>query len=205
MNNNLATALFAALIVALSSAALGQQPSTSPQLIETLNRGAALAGSLNCAGCHGAGLRGGSIGGSLDGIERRRSRAQIESAFSRPPAPMPAFALSQQQLADVAGYLSNLDGGLDGSAPVVSWEPALPTDHATISVAFLHGPPAAATVQVLMHMGSFTHGSGEIPLTRSADPKVLKASVPFTMGGPWVLVIRFEGERLELPLQVGGS
>lgn len=81
----------------------------------------------------------------------------------------------------------------------------LPTDRATISVAFLHDPPAAATVQVLMHMGGFTHGSGEIPLTRSADPKVLKASVPFTMGGPWVLVIRFEGERLELPLQVGGS
>ncbi len=205
MKNNLVTALFAALIAALSCAALGQQASTSPQLIETLNRGAALAGSLNCAGCHGAGLRGGSVAGSLYGIERRRSQAQIESAFSRPPAPMPAFTLSQQQLADLTGYLSNLDGGLGGTAPVVSWEPALPSDHAVISVAFLRGLPSAATVQVLMHMGSSTHGSGEIPLMRSADPKVLKASVPFTMGGPWVLVIHFDGQRLELPLQVGGS
>lgn len=203
MRSLVAIALMAPVALVFSAMTRAQTaPST---LVDSFNRGAALAGTLSCDNCHGAGLRGGNGGLSLYGIERRRSPAQVRTALLQPPAPMPAIRLSDRQLADLTTYLQNLDGGTQGAFPDVSWQPWVPSDRATVTVRFDHPVSGTPTVQVLMHMGRFTHGSDEIPLVQTGERGAMRASVPFTMGGAWVLLVRYGDERLELPLQVGGS
>jgi mono/diheme cytochrome c family protein len=203
MRNLAPVALMA--LVALVFSAMTRAQSAPSALVDSFNRGAALAGMLNCDNCHGAGLRGSNGRLSLYGIERRRSPAQVRAALLQPLAPMPAITLSDHQLADLITYLQNLDGGAQGAIPEVSWDPWVPSDRATVTVRFDHPVSGTPTVQVLMHMGRFTHGSDEITLVQTRERGVMHASVPFTMGGAWVLLVRYGDERLELPLQVGGS
>jgi len=203
MRNLVAIALTA--LVALVFSAISRAQTAPPALVDSFNRGAALAGTLSCDNCHGAGLRGGNGGLSLYGVERRLRPAQVRAALLQPPAPMPAIGLSDSQLADLTTYLQNLDGGAQGAVPDVSWQPWVPSDRATVTIRFNRQVSGTPTVQVLMHMGRFTHGSEEIPLVQTGERGVMQASVPFTMGGAWVLLVRYGNERLELPLHVGGS
>ena len=168
------------------------------------NAGAKLVANSSCVACHGANLKGGD-GPALYGIEHRRSAAQIAAAIENPKPPMPRQNFTTAQVQDIVAYLSSLDGGLDRSAPTVRLDPASPSDHARVIVTFPGGLPRAATVQAIMHMGSMTHGTSEIPLAKTSDPKALYGDVAFSMGGPWVIVVRYDGEELDVPVNVAES
>lgn len=163
--------------------------------------GAKLVQASGCEGCHGAGLRG-STAPSLVGIEKRMSPAQIAKAIQDPKPPMPRFGLSDMQVANVVAYLSGLDGGKGN--PIVRLVPANPTQEATVNVTFHGTPPPGAQVEAMMQMGSMSHGSGWLPLHRTSDPHTLATKVHFSMGGPWMIRVRYGGKVMVMPITVGG-
>ncbi len=162
--------------------------------------GAKLAQTNGCAACHGAGLKGGSAP-SLVGIENRLSPDVIASRIAHPQPPMPAFGLSDAQVADLVAYISSLDAA---GRPQITLDPAAPVDHANVLVRFPGPPPAHAAVQATMQMGSMSHGSSWIALRQTKDPHTLAALVNFSMGGAWLLHVRYgNGQEITMPVDVG--
>jgi mono/diheme cytochrome c family protein len=169
-----------------------------------VNAGAKLVQANGCAGCHGTNLMGGSVGPKLYGIEHKLSSDQIADFIVHPRAPMPNFGFTPQQVSDIVAYLSSLDGGANSTQPVVSFDPAKPVDVATISVRFPGTPPKNVSVLPVMQMGNSTMQTREVTLTPSAgDPHVFTGRVVFSMGGPWTVRVRYDGQTLDVPLTVG--
>lgn len=183
---------------------LGATLLSGTSLASTTNDGAKLVQANGCEGCHGAGLKGGSAGPSLYGIEHKFTAAQIADAIRNPKSPMPNFGFNDSQIAGIVAYLSNLDGGLTGQHPVVTFDPAVPTDGATISVRFAGTPPKSVSVVPIMQMGSSTMQTREVQLQPSPnDPKVFTGHVVFSMGGPWTIRVKYDGKTMDVPLNVG--
>ena len=169
-----------------------------------VNAGAKLVQANGCEGCHGAHLMGGSVGPKLYGIEHQLSSDQISDFIVHPRAPMPNFGFTQQQVSDIVAYLSSLDGGANSTAPVVTFDPATPVDVATISVRFPGTPPSSVSVLPIMQMGSSTMQTRQVQLQPSAsDPHVFTGRVVFSMGGPWTVRVQYDGQTLNVPLNVG--
>ncbi len=168
------------------------------------NNGAKLVQANGCAGCHGANLMGGSVGPKLFGIEHSLNPAQIADFIVHPRPPMPNFGFSASQVQDIVAYLSGLDGGASNSRPVVSFDPATPTDEATISVRFPGTPPKSVTVLPIMQMGAGTMQTRVVQLQQSAnDPHLFTGHVVFSMGGPWTVRVQYDGQSMDVPLNVG--
>jgi mono/diheme cytochrome c family protein len=168
------------------------------------NNGAKLVQASGCAGCHGASFKGGAIGPSLYGIEHKLSSDQIASAIAHPKPPMPNFGFNAGQITDIVAYLSNLDGGATNQAPVVTFDPATPTDIATITVRFPGTPPKDVSVLPIMQMGTSTMQTRQVHLAQSAsDPHAFTGKVVFSMGGPWTVKVQYDGNTLDVPLNVG--
>lgn len=170
-----------------------------------VNTGAKLVQVNGCAGCHGANLMGGSIGPQLYGIEHRLSNDQIGDFIVHPRSPMPDFGFTPGQVHDIIAYLTSLDGGANGAQPIVTFDPPTPTDHATITVRFPGAAPANVSVLPIMHMGSSAMPARTVQLRQSAsDPHVFTGTVVFSMGGPWTIRVRYDGQTLDVPLTVSG-
>ncbi len=168
------------------------------------NSGAKLIQANGCAGCHGAGLKGGGIGPALYGLEHHMSNAQIADFIAHPRPPMPNFGFSDAQISDIVGYLASLDGGIGNTMPVVTFSPAAPVDQATIIVTFPGTPPASVSVLPVMHMGTGTHHTKLVQLQPSpTDPHTFTGHIEFSMGGPWIVQIEYDGRELDVPLSVG--
>jgi len=158
----------------------------------------------DCAGCHGAGLKGGGIGPALYGIEHKLSNDAIAGFIRNPRAPMPNFGFTEAQISDIVAYLGSLDGGLGNTMPVVTFSPAAPVDQATISVTFPGTPPTNVRVLPVMHMGTSTHHTAQVQLQPSpTDPHTFTGRIEFSMGGPWTVQIEYDGHELDVPLSVG--
>lgn len=169
-----------------------------------VNAGAKLVQANGCEGCHGAHLMGGSVGPKLYGIEHQLSADQISDFIVHPRAPMPNFGFTQQQVSDIVAYLSSLDGGANSTAPVVTFDPATPTDVATITVRFPGTPPSSVSVLPIMQMGSSTMQTRTVQLQQSStDTHVFTGKVVFSMGGPWTIRLQYDGQTLDVPLNVG--
>ncbi len=168
------------------------------------NAGAKLVQANGCAGCHGANLKGGGVGPALYGIEHKLASAQIADFIKNPRAPMPNFGFSDAQISDIIAYLSGLDGGANSQAPVVTFDPATPTDIATITVRFPGTPPKDVSVLPIMQMGKSTMQTRLVHLTpSSSDPNTFTGKVVFSMGGPWTVKVQYDGNTLDVPLNVG--
>jgi mono/diheme cytochrome c family protein len=168
------------------------------------NNGAQLVQSNGCAGCHGAGLKGGGIGPALFGIEHHMTNDQIADFIVHPRAPMPNFGFTAAQVSDIVAYLTSLDGGINNTAPVVSFSPATPVDSATISITFAGTPPTSVSVLPVMHMGTGTHHTAMVQLQPSpSDPHTFTGRIAFSMGGPWVVQVQYDGREIDIPLNVG--
>ncbi len=168
------------------------------------NNGAQLVQSNGCAGCHGAGLKGGRIGPALFGIEHHMSNDQIADFIVHPRAPMPNFGFNPSQVADIVAYLTSLDGGINSAAPTVTISPQTPVDSATISITFPGTPPTSVTVLPVMHMGAGTHHTAMVQLQPSpADPHTFTGRITFSMGGPWIVQVQYDGHEMDIPLNVG--
>ncbi len=168
------------------------------------NAGAKLVQANGCEGCHGAQLKGGGIGPSLFGIERKRTLNQIAAFIQHPKPPMPNFGFSDRQTHDIAAYLSTLDGGAKSAAPIVTFDPAKPTDVATIEVRFRGTPPKDVSVLPVMQMGASTMQTRLVHLTESSsDPHIFTGRVVFSMGGPWTVRVQYDGKTIDVPLNVG--
>ena len=115
---------------------------------------------------------------------------------------MPDFGFSDTQITDIIAYLSNLDGGGAGDAPVVSFDPASPSDHATITVRFPTSHPQQVTARASMQMGVGSHHV-DVVLHQTSDPHVWQGVVHFTMGGPWVIHVLYGDKHADIPLSVG--
>jgi cytochrome c553 len=166
------------------------------------NAGAKLVSQFGCAGCHGAGLKGGGVGPALYGIEHKLNPQQISDSIAHPKAPMPAFGLSNEQVADIVTYISGLDGGASGDKPVVTIS-SRTASSAVVSVRF-PTPPHHATLVASMAMGGSTMHTGSIALMPTSDPHVYRAKVSFAMGGAWTLHVDYDDKHLEYPITVGG-
>jgi mono/diheme cytochrome c family protein len=167
------------------------------------NNGAKLVQASGCAGCHGAAFKG-AIGPSLYGIEHKLSSDQISNAIAHPKPPMPNFGFNAGQIADIVAYLSNLDGGANSEAPVVTFNPTTPTDEATITVRFPGTPPKDVSVLPIMQMGTSTMQTRLVHLAQSvSDPHAFSGRVVFSMGGPWTVKVQYDGNTLDVPLNVG--
>ncbi|HEY6324975.1 MAG TPA: c-type cytochrome [Candidatus Cybelea sp.] len=168
------------------------------------NAGAQLVQVEGCAGCHGAQFRGG-LGPALYGIEHRLSAVQIASHIKNPTAPMPSYGFTDTQIADIVAYLSGLDGGAGTQRrPVVSFNPSIPTQQATITVTFSGTPPRVVSVQPVMQMGKETMSTTKVTLHPSpTNPRVFTGRVRFSMGGPWTVQIEYDGKTMTVPLTVG--
>ena len=165
--------------------------------------GGKLIQTSGCEGCHGAGLAGGGAAPKLVGIEKRLSTDQIAERVKHPKPPMPSFGFNDAQLANVVAYLSGLDGGT--GKPVVKILPATPSTDATVRVTFPGAAPKDAQVNAEMQMGSMTHGTGWLPLSKTSDAHTLEGKVHFTMGGPWTIKVRYPGAKeIDIPLNVAG-
>lgn len=168
------------------------------------NAGAKLVQANGCAGCHGANLLGGSIGPKLYGIEHRLSDGQISDFIVHPHAPMPNFGFTPEQVNDIVAYLASLDGGANSTQPIVTFDPASPTDQATITVRFPGTPPASVSVLPIMQMGSSAMPTRAVQLQQSSsDPHVFTGKLVFSMGGPWTIRVQYDGQTLDVPLTVG--
>lgn len=179
-----------------------EEPATPPAADS--NNGEKLVQANGCAGCHGAALKGGGIGPALFGVEHRRSIAEIVAFLQQPKPPMPNFGFSEAQARDIAAYLSSLDGGANSSAPIVTFDPAAPTDIATISVRFPGTPPKDVSVLPIMQMGASTMETRVVHLQQSSsDPHVFTGKIVFSMGGPWTVRLQYDGQTLDVPLNVG--
>ena len=185
----------AAVAVTIAAAACGPHPSGDPKA------GAALVQSANCAGGHGGQFQG-DLGPKLVGIEKRRTPEQIAKAIADPQPPMPKFAFTPQQVADVVAYVSQLDGGFMRAK--ISILPAKPKDSAVVSVWFPGTPPSDATVEATMSMGHAMMGTNPIKLKKTGDPHKLAAKVPFEMGGAWMIKVRYDKSlEVDMPINVG--
>jgi mono/diheme cytochrome c family protein len=188
-------ASLAAVAVTIAAGACGPHPSGDPKA------GAALVQSSNCAGCHGGQFQG-DLGPKLVGIEKRRTPEQIAKAIADPQPPMPKFAFTPQQVADVVAYVSQLDGG--AMRPKISILPAKPKDSAMVSVWFPGTPPSDATVEAKMSMGHAMMGTNPIKLKKTGDPHKLAAKVPFEMGGAWMIKVHYDkSQEVDMPINVG--
>ncbi len=123
------------VIVAASILACGAQapamnamgPSASPvpmsALDTTLSAGDASAGenlfkSNNCAACHGAAGAGGGVGPKLAGIAGQVSPNELYERIKHPMPPMPAFKLSDGDIANLVAYVVTLTPGQTVAAEV---------------------------------------------------------------------------------------
>jgi mono/diheme cytochrome c family protein len=186
------------------NAASSSAPAASSAATGDANDGAKLVQANGCEGCHGVGLRGGGIGPALYGIEHRTSADQIAGFIANPKAPMPNFGFTATQISDIVAYLSGLDGGASDTKPVVTIEPPVPTDQATVSVRFPGDPPQHVSVTPIMVMGSTTMPTREVKMSQStSDPHVFTGKVVFSMGGPWTIHLIYDGHTLDVPLTVG--
>ena len=168
------------------------------------NNGAKLVQAYGCAGCHGAGLKGGGIGPKLYGIERLLTPEQIADFIAHPKPPMPNFGLSETQRRDIAAYLSGLDGGKDANAPVVTFNPSPPVDQATITVRFSGTPPTDVSILPIMQMGASSMQTRVVHLQPSpGDPHLFTGKVVFSMGGPWTVRVQYDGKTMDVPINVG--
>ncbi len=178
-------------------------PTAAPSASDA-NNGAKLVQANGCAGCHGAGLKGGGIGPVLYGIEHHMSNAQIADFIVHPRAPMPNFGFNDAQISDIVAYLTSLDGGVNNTMPVVTFSPAAPVDQATIMVMFPGTSPAHVSALPVMHMGTGTHHTRMVQLQQSpSDPHTFTGRIEFSMGGPWIVQIEYDGRELDVPLNVG--
>ena len=168
------------------------------------NAGAKLVQTHGCAGCHGAQFQGGDAP-KLVGIEHRLTAGQITAALVHPKAPMPQYGFTDAQTADIVAYLSNLDGGAKASAPVAALSPDKPAGKATLTVKFPGTPPKNVTALPTMQMGSGTMTDAKVDLTPTSDPHVFQGVVHFSMGGPWTIVVTYDGKKLNVPVNVSGS
>ena len=117
---------------------------------------------------------------------------------------MPNFGFSDAQIGDIIAYLSGLDGGANSQAPVVTFDPPTPTDVATISVRFPGTPPKDVSVLPIMQMGKSTMQTRVVHLTpSSSDPNTFTGKFVFSMGGPWTVKVQYDGNTLDVPLNVG--
>lgn len=188
---------------ATSNSAPAAMPSAAPASGDA-NNGAKLVQANGCAGCHGAGLRGGGIGPALYGIEHKMTGAQISDFIVHPRAPMPNFGFTPAQVDDIVAYLTSLDGGLNNTLPVVTFNPQQPVDMATITVTFPGTPPAHVVVLPVMQMGTGTMQTRAVTLQPSpSDPHVFTGRVVFSMGGPWTIRIQYDNQTMVVPLNVG--
>lgn len=168
------------------------------------NNGAQLVQSNGCAGCHGVGLKGGRIGPALFGLEHHMTNDQIADFIVHPRAPMPNFGFNASQVSDIVAYLTSLDGGINNTAPIVTLSPQTPVDSATISVTFPGTLPVSVRVLPVMHMGTGTHHTALVQLQPSpADPRTFTGRIAFSMGGPWIVQIQYDGQELDIPVNVG--
>ncbi len=168
------------------------------------NAGAKLVQASGCAGCHGVRLMGGSVGPKLYGIEHRLTADRIADFIVHPRAPMPNFGFAPAQVSDIVAYLSALDGGANNAQPVVSIDPATPTDVAAITIRFPGTPPKSVSVLPIMRMGTGSMQTREVKLRPSAaDPHVFTGRIVFSMGGPWTVRVNYDGKTLDVPLTVG--
>lgn len=159
--------------------------------------------SNGCTGCHGATWNGG-IGPALYGIEHRRNALQIAAHIKHPTAPMPNFGFTDAQIDDIVAYLSNLDGGAQSGAPVVTFEPATPIQAATVRVHFSGTPPQNVSALPIMTMGKNTMQTSVVALHATpSDPLTFSGRVTFSMSGPWIVRIRYDDRSLDVPLNVG--
>ncbi|MGZ3506568.1 MAG: c-type cytochrome [Vulcanimicrobiaceae bacterium] len=189
--------------IAVATAATSPVPS-SAAAPAAINEGAKLVQASGCAGCHGAGLKGGSVGPALYGIEHRLTNDQTADFIAHPRPPMPNFGFTSAQISDIVAYLSSLDGGANNEAPVVSFNPATPIDEATITVQFSGATPKDVSVLPIMQMGTNTMQTRLVHLTPQAgDPHVFTGRVVFSMGGPWTVRLQYDGKTLDVPLNVG--
>lgn len=159
--------------------------------------------SSGCAGCHGVGFQGG-VGPKLYGIEHRLMSAQIADAIKHPRPPMPDMGFSDAQVRQIVSYLSNLDGGSANTAPVVTLDPATPTERATLTVRF-PGTPQHVTAQPTMQMGSGSMHTDVVTLHPTSDPHVWQGEVRFSMAGPWMIELIYDGKTIEVPVSVAGA
>ncbi len=175
----------------------------APATTGDANRGANIAQANGCAGCHGVAWRGG-LGPALYGIEHRLTFAAIAEHIKSPMAPMPNFGFTQAQIADIVTYLSSLDGGLNSGKPIVTIAPETPTDRATISIVFNGTPPKYVEALPVMQMGASTMQTSRSILQPSPDdPHRFVGHVTFSMGGPWIIRITYDGSVMDVPLNVG--
>lgn len=178
--------------------------STTAPAAADANDGAKLVQANGCAGCHGANLKGGGIGPALYGIEHKLSNDQIADFIAHPRPPMPNFGFSQAQIGDIVAYLTTLDGGATSDRPVVTFDPAVPVDVATMTIRFPGTPPKDVTVLPVMQMGKSTMQTRPVHLTQSTtDPHVFSGRVVFSMGGPWTVQVQYDGNTMTVPLSVG--
>ncbi len=166
--------------------------------------GAKLVQQNGCEGCHGAGLKGGTVGPRLYGIERKLSPAQIADFIKHPRSPMPDFGFTDAQIADLVAYVSSLDGGANADKPVATFDPATPKDGATITVRFPGTPPKSVVAVPVMQMGKGAMNSDKVVLTPSpSDAHVFTGKLTFGMGGPWIVRLQYDGHTMDIPVTVG--
>ena len=165
--------------------------------------GERLVRAYGCFGCHGTRFEGGA-GPKLLGIEHRRSATEIADAVMHPKAPMPDFALSATQTADIVTYLAGLDGGRSGSSPVATISPATPRAQATLTVHF-PTPPKHATAEAGMTMAQSGMSASKVTLTPTSDPHVWRGVVHFSMGGSWTVVVTYDGKTMNVPVRASGA
>jgi mono/diheme cytochrome c family protein len=198
--------IVAASAQAPSSPVPAASPATAaaPAPAGNVNAGAQLVQANGCAGCHGANFMGGSIGPKLYGIEHRLNAAQIADFIVHPRPPMPNFGFSQQQVTDIVAYLSSLDGGTNSTQPIVTFNPTPPVDVATITVRFPGTPPKSVSVLPIMQMGASTMQTRVVQLQESGtDPHIFTGRIVFSMGGPWTVRLQYDGQTLDVPINVG--
>lgn len=199
----------AGITVAPASAAFAPNANAQPSSAAPTgdaNAGAQLVQANGCTGCHGATFRG-ALGPALYGIEHRLTPAEIAVHIKQPTAPMPNFGFTDAQIDDIAAYLSQLDGGAAGqSVPVVAFDPAVPTTQATIRVTFSGTPPKNVSAFPIMQMGNTSMHTEPITLSPSSnDPHVFVGTIRFSMGGPWIVRIDYDGKSLTEPVTVGAG
>jgi hypothetical protein len=147
-------------------------------------------------------LRGG-IGPNLVGIEHRRSPARIAAAIATPTAPMPTFPFRATQIADIVAYLSSLDGG--GAGPVATITFGRPASSAILSVRFSGSPPTHVTARPVMQMGGSSMEGTVAALEPTNDPHLWRATIIFSMSGPWTIDVNYDGRHLSVPANVPGA
>lgn len=168
------------------------------------NEGARLVQANGCTGCHGAQWQG-AIGPKLYGIEHSMSPLEIAMRLKSPTPPMPNFGFTDAQIADIVAYLSTLDGGGGAQAgPVITFEPANPVKQATIRVVFGGTPPHRVTAQPIMQMGAGKMHTVEVTLQPlPSDPHSFSGTLTFSMGGPWIVIVNYDGATTSVPINVG--